>query len=100
MTTEMASNSHIRTVEFDSDFTKNYSNPAPNLPEDVQEAFCNLVDTLWHVLKDKKSQCKLQSFTFPLLTEIFLYNDKILSQWPECETKMESNKSAKSGRRK
>ena len=100
MIAEMASNSHIRHLEFDSDFVHNYASPAPNISDEVQTTFTQLTDTLWHTLRDKKSQCKLQSFKFPLLTEIFLYQDDILAQWPECEAKMEQNKTTKSGRRK
>ena len=100
MVTDMACNSHIRVFDLDSDFLQNYSSPAPVIPDDIQTTFTQLTDVLWHTLRDKKSQCKLQVFKFPLLTDVFLYTDEILSQWPECEAKMEQNKIAKSGRRK
>ena len=95
---ELVNNGHVHSIELDSEHTGNYTSPAPIIPEDVQLAFNQLADSLLHVLTDKKSQCKLQTFAFPLLTEVFMYHDDVLSKWPDCEAKMEQNKTSKTSR--
>lgn len=98
MVSELASNSSLQCLELESEYTKNYTSPAPILPEDVQTTFIQFADVLWRTLCDKKSQCRLHTLKFPLFTEVFLYHEDILGKWQECEAKMDHNKGSKGNR--
>jgi Ran GTPase-activating protein (RanGAP) involved in mRNA processing and transport len=89
-------NSHLKVLDFESDFTERYASPDPSIPAEVQRKFDTLVEDFHHVLREKKTQCRLHTFKFPLLTEVFIYSDPILEKWPECEEKLESNRKGKS----
>ncbi|OHS97862.1 hypothetical protein TRFO_35876 [Tritrichomonas foetus] len=84
-------NSHIRELEFQSDHIKNYMNPDPEINQDVQGQFIVLASLIHSALWDKKSMCKLKSFTFPMLTEVFIYHEDICSQWLDVEKKLAQN---------
>jgi hypothetical protein len=88
----LSQNSHLRVLEFDSDFKSRYENPDPEIAIDVQKKFENLVGELHRALREKRTQCRLHTFKFPLLTEVFIYIDPVLEKWPECEERLETNK--------
>lgn len=84
-------NSHITELEFQSDHIKNYMNPDPEINQDVQQQFLVLASLLHSALTDKKSLCKLKSFIFPMLTEVYIYDKEICDKWQEIEKKLAQN---------
>lgn len=88
-------NSHIVELEFQSDHIKNYMSPDPEINQDVQQSFLYLVSILHSALTDKKSLCKLKSFIFPMLTEVYIYDKAICEKWQEIEKKLQENEKGK-----
>jgi hypothetical protein len=84
-------NSHLKILEIESGFFANYDSPDPHLPSAVQSGFDALIDRLHEVVCGENSRCVLQTFIFPLLTEVYLYNSIHLDKWPEITHRMEAN---------
>lgn len=84
-------NQFIKELELQSDHIKNYMNPDPDINDNLQQQFEEMVSLLHSALSDKKSKCKLKSFIFPLLTEVFIYTPEICEQWQEIEKKLQQN---------
>lgn len=99
LTSNLSNNSHLQSLTLNSTFVEKYKSPDPEINQEIQSLFVKAVENLFHALRDKKSMCKLKTFVFPLLTEIYLYHDKILDKWSSIEAKLEQNKKAKGRRR-
>ena len=84
-------NSHLREIELVSDHTEKYKSPDPELSKDIQDIFIDLVNEFHSSLCDESSKSKLLKFSFPYLSEIYLYSDQIYDKWIQIEDKLEFN---------
>ena len=83
-----SSNSHLHEIRLDSEHTKKYTSPDPDLNDDIQARFIDLVNILHESIFDDESICKLRKFYFPLFTEIYLYHNEIYDKWIEIDSKL------------
>lgn len=89
---QLKTNSNLSELIIDSPIPPKYEGLNPQLDENIQALFNQLVLTLYQVLSEESSICKLHTFKFPLLTDVFMYNNEIFSLLGPIETKLEDNK--------
>ena len=88
----LKSNNKLRKLEIESDLFKKYDSPDPDLQESQINSYIKLTESLYDALFNEESVCVLESFVFPLLTEIYLYsNDKISEKYSKIITKLQNN---------
>jgi len=85
-------NSKLLDICIQSLLIFNYSSPDPAINDDIQKTYITLAETLHTSLAKRGSKCLLQYFKFPLLTDIFIYHEAIISKWPDIEQKLNMNR--------
>ena len=86
-----SSNSNLREIQLNSDHIKKYYSPDPELNDDVQSCFINLVNVLHSNIFDEGSICQLQKFHFPHFTEVYLYHNDIYDKWIDIDSKLNNS---------
>ncbi|KAH0788906.1 leucine-rich repeat-containing protein 74A [Histomonas meleagridis] len=84
-------NTTLRRVEFESSLFQKYKSPDPPLDEEVKKVCGEMVRELYELLCGDGTECVLESFVFPMLTEIYLYSDGIIENWPAITNKLLEN---------
>jgi len=88
----LKNNSHLTSLVLDSEFCSHYLNPDPPLDPELETTSFDVFKELLHSLTDKKSKCILDTFSFPYLTEVYIYNEKSIQIWRDIEKKLNDNR--------
>lgn len=86
----LVTNSHLKSLSI-PDIPEKYQTTDYQIDPNVQESYVKMVDALNTSLFDESSVCTLSHLNYPLLTQIFLYDEQILAKWGQIETKMAEN---------
>ena len=91
----LKTNHHLKHLEMQSDLFERYHSADPDIDDNVAAEFNNFVATFLDDLIDEETQCILEEFTFPLLTELFLGYVTNIKMWPTIVKQLESNYNTK-----
>ena len=84
-------NHTLKSLDIQSDFFDRYKSPYPKLDDSVLLIFNDFIEILSKALLDMETQCVLEKFSFPLLTELFLGFVRNISMWPPILKQIETN---------
>lgn len=88
----LKTNHHLKHLEMQSDIFDRYNTSAdPDIDENVLIVFNDFVKLFLDCLIDEDTQCILEEFTFPLLTELFLGYIPNIELWPTVVKQLEVN---------
>ncbi|KAK8836875.1 GTPase activator activity protein [Tritrichomonas musculus] len=87
----LKTNHHLRHLEMQSDLFERYHSADPDIDDFVSNEFNIFVETFLNDLIDEETQCILEEFTFPFLTELFLGYIPNIKLWPTIVKQLEAN---------
>jgi len=83
-------NDNIRKLIFDSPIPEKYQGTKPDISQALPH-YRSMIDVLHKSLADPSSRCILSELKYPLFTEVFLFDDKIIEYWGDIEKKLDEN---------
>lgn len=87
----LKTNHHLKHLEMQSDLFDRYHSADPDIDDNVLIIFNDFVESFMNSLIDEDTQCILEEFTFPLLTELFLGYLNNIKLWPTVVKQLEAN---------
>jgi hypothetical protein len=91
MIASLGKNTHLKVIDFQSNYFDFYDSPDPHLDPMVQTEFDALIDLIEAQICGRSSVSILYSFSFPLLTEIFLHQSPNMKKWPSVLRALDQN---------
>lgn len=92
MIASLGKNTHLKIMDFQSNYFMEYDTPDPHLDPMIQNEFDNLIELLYIQLCGRDSLSVAHYFSFPLLTEIFLHQSPNLIKWPLVLRSLDQNR--------
>jgi hypothetical protein len=96
MIASLGTNTHLKIIDFQSNYFAEYDNPDPHLDPIIQAEFDTLIDLIYAQICGRKSVSVAHSFSFQLLTEIFLHQSPNIRKWPSVLRSLNQNRPGRS----